>query len=234
MTHATTHHDNKSPNRLMQLMIGISLIIHIFLFMHISGIYRSNAITCIELTMRNVSKPFYRDIPRPRIRHHTPEVSNVKKLDIQKTHIPLFKVDPVKMDIAHAPVENIESIGSPEISDNTGPAIYDWNPDWNQGTSEEFVTSKDYFDMVRLKIETCKKYPSSAKSRHIEGRVTIQFIIKQNGQISNLKLLKNTRHSILNKAALNAVKKAAPFPVPPPNLFKEPINIEITILFELT
>ncbi len=215
-------------------MIGISLIIHLFLFMHIAGIYRSHALTCIELTMRDVSKPFSRAIPRPRIRHHDPKISNIKKISFHKTRIPSFKIDPVKSDPVNAPVENISS---PDILENSAPVISGWNQDWNPGVSAasgEFITSKDYFDMVRLKIETCKKYPQSAKSKHIEGRVTIQFMIKQNGQISNLKLVKNTSHGILNKAALNAVKKAAPFPIPPPNLFKEPINIEITILFELT
>ncbi len=223
--------NKKTPNRLMQLMIGISLIIHLFLFMHIAGIYRSHALTCIELTMRNVSKPFSRAIPRPRIRHHDPKISNIKKLSFQKNRIPSFKIDPVKSDPVNAPVENISS---PDIQKNSAPVISGWNPGWNQGASTEFITSKDYFDMVRLKIESCKKYPLSAKLKHIEGRVTIQFMIKQNGQISNLKLLANASHGILNKAALNAVKKAAPFPVPPPNLFKKPINIEITILFELT
>jgi len=36
------------------------------------------------------------------------------------------------------------------------------------------------------------------------------------------------------RVTLNAVKKAAPFPRPPPGLFKGPLHMEITILFELT
>ncbi|WP_274428140.1 energy transducer TonB family protein [Desulfosarcina sp. BuS5] len=223
--------NKKKTNRLMQSMIGISLVIHIALFMHIAGIYRSNALTCIELAMRDISKPFSRAIPRPRIRHHAPKVRNVKKLSIQKRLVPRIKIDPVKNSLVNTLMENISA---PDIPDNAGPSISDWNPGWNPGGSEEFVTSNDYFDMVRLKIESCKKYPESAKSKHIEGRVMIRFVIAANGQISSLKIVKQARHSSLGTAALDAVKKAAPFPRPPPNLFKEPLNVEITILFELT
>ena len=212
-------------------MVGISLVIHLILFMHIAGIYQSDALNYIELSMRDVSKPFSRSIPRPRIRHHAPKVRNVKKLSIQKQHISRIKINPVKNSLANTIMENISA---PDIPDNAGSSISDWNPGWNPGGSEEFVTSNDYFDMVRFKIESCKKYPESAKSKDIEGRVTIQFVIAANGNISSLKIIKHARHSSLNTAALDAVKKAAPFPSPSPNLFKGSLHIKITILFELT
>ncbi len=211
----------------MQGMIGVSLVIHLLLFLHIAGIYQSNALTCIELTMRDATKSFRRVIPRPRARHHTPKVGDVKKLRIRKQQIPRIKIDPVKNSPANALMENISA---PDIPDSPGPNISDWDP----GGSEEFVTSNDYFDMVRLKIESCKKYPEAARSRHMEGRVKILFVIAANGHISFLKVEKHTGHGILSAAAVDAVKKAAPFPRPPPNLFKGPLRIEITILFELT
>jgi protein TonB len=110
------------------------------------------------------------------------------------------------------------------------PNISDWNP----GGAGEFVTTNDYFGMVRLKIESCKTYPESAKSRHMEGRVKVQFVITTDGNISSLKVVQHAGHASLSTAALNAVKKAAPFPRPPPGLLKCPLHMEITILFELT
>ena len=59
-------------------------------------------------------------------------------------------------------------------------------------------------------------------------------MIAKNGRISDLKIVKPARHNSLNKAALKAVRDSAPFSVPPSNLFKESLKIEITILFELT
>ena len=211
----------------MQALICVSLGIHVLLFMHISGIYRSHALSYIELTLQDISKPYARSIPRPRMRTKTPEITDVKKLNIQKQHIPKMNIDPVDNNL---PDTLMEGIRTPDIPDRSDLAIADWNP----GVDVNFATTNDYFEMVRLKIESCKKYPESAKSKHIEGRVMIRFVIAANGQITSLKIVKDARHSSLGTAALDAVKKAAPFPRPPPNLFKEPLHIQITILFELT
>ncbi|MBW2655963.1 MAG: energy transducer TonB [Deltaproteobacteria bacterium] len=88
--------------------------------------------------------------------------------------------------------------------------------------------------MLRLKIESHKKYPDTARLRYLEGRVKIHFMIAKDGRISDLKIVKPARHNSLNKAVLKAVRDSAPFPVPPSNLFKESLKIEITIVFELT
>jgi len=138
-----------------------------------------------------------------------------------------MKIDPVQDSLADTLVEDIHV---PDVPDSSVPNISDWKP----GRVGEFVTTNDYFGMVRRKIESCKTYPESAKSRHMEGRVKLQFVITADGNISSLKVVQHTGHTILSTAALNAVKKAAPFPMPPPGLFKGPLHMEITILFELT
>lgn len=161
------------------------------------------------------------------MRTKTPEITDVKKLKIRKQYVPKVKIEPLDNSL---PDTLMEDISTPDIPDRSDLAIADWNPIG----SVSFATTNDYFEMVRLKIESCKRYPESAKSRHIEGRVTIRFVIAADGQISSLKIVKHARHSSLGTAALDAVKKAAPFPRPPQNLFKEPLHIEITILFELT
>ena len=223
--------DKRKPNWLMRGMIGISLVIHLLIFMHISGIYRSKALSYIELTMQDISKPFRRSIPRPRMRPKTPKIHNVKTLNIPKQGIPKQSIPRIKID----PINNnlpdtiMQDISMSDIPDNSNHNISDWNPDVNY----EFTTTNDYFDMLRLKIESCKKYPDIAKSRYIEGRVEIRFVITPDGQVSSLKIVKHARHSSLDRAALNAVKDAAPFPRPPGGMSKEPLHIEIIIVFEL-
>ena len=225
--------NNKKSNRLFQYLIVISLCIHLVIFFHIAGIYKSKALTHIEFTLANISKAAVRSIPRPRAR---PKIvsrpDKIKRIRIQKRVVPHFK--PVKMDNAKdLPNSLAESISMPDVPDSQGLKISDWQPGSMTGVNDYF-TSNDYFDMVRLKIESCKKYPEAAKSKHIEGRVEVRFVIAANGQISSLKVIKHARHSSLGRAALNAVKNAAPFPRPPPSLFKGPLHIELTILFELT
>ncbi|MCG8565751.1 MAG: energy transducer TonB, partial [Desulfobacterales bacterium] len=72
------------------------------------------------------------------------------------------------------------------------------------------------------------------RSRHLQGRVKVQFTLGPNGRISKLKLARESRHPALNQAALEAVQRAVPFPVPPPHLLKTPMTLRVSILFELT
>ena len=216
-----------NSNHLLQALICVSLCIHALVFMHVSGIYRSHAVSYIELTLQDVSKPFTRSIPRPRMRHRNPKITDVDKLKIQKQHIPKLNIEPVDTRFTNTLMQDI---GTPDIPDNVGLSLADWNP-----TGEiSYATSNDYYEMVRIKIESCKRYPDAARKRHMEGRAKVRFVITPDGQLSSVKIVKGARHGMLNAAAMSAVKAAAPFPRPPGNLFKGPLNVEITIVFELT
>lgn len=195
--------------------------------MHIAGIYNSNALTYIELTLHNVSKLSPRSIPRPRHRPKAPQPMDVKRLKITQRQIPSFK--PIRIDPAEKglPDSLMEGISMPDIAAGSGLNIADWSPG-------ELDTSYSYLEMVRLKIERHKSYPDTAKVRQIEGSVTIRFIITPEGGVRAVELVKPSRHLFLDTAALNAVKDAAPFPKPPKHLFKGEIPLELTIVFELT
>ena len=212
----------RKPNWLLRGLVVISLGIHLIIFMHIAGIYHLETLTYIELTLREFSKPPSRNIPRPRFRPKTPkQPKDIKRLNVCEKVIPSLK--PMKLDIVeeNLPDSLVESISMPDVPDN--PV--------DMG---DHVTSNDYFEMVRLRIESHKKYPGAARSRQIEGRTTVRFVIKPDGHISSLKIAKSARHRALDQAALRAVKEASPFPRPPMNLFKGLIPLEITIIFELT
>ncbi len=217
----------RKPNWLFRGLVAVSLVLHIFIFMHISGIYNSNALTYIELTLHNVSKLSPRSIPRPRHRPKAPQPMDVKRLKITQRQIPSFK--PIRIDPAEKglPDSLMEGISMPDIAAGSGLNIADWSPG-------ELDTSYSYLEMVRLKIERHKSYPDTAKVRQIEGSVTIRFIITPEGGVRAVELVKPSRHLVLDSAALNAVKDAAPFPKPPKHLFKGEIPLELTIVFELT
>ena len=206
-------------------MILVSLGIHVIIFMHIAGIYRSNALSVIELTVRD-EKPDTRSIPRPRMRHKTPKVSDVNKIDFRKQQIPQMKIDPIETE---SPDTITEQIAMPDTSALSADVA-----DWSPAGAANYLTKGDYFDMLRLKIESNKKYPPSAQKRQIEGRVVIGFTLSPAGRVSSAEIVQSSRHSALDQAALNAVKAASPFPRPPANLFDGPLQMKITIVFELT
>jgi len=206
----------------------VSLAVHTVIFMHISGLYNSNALSYIELTMQNISKPTARAIPRPRHRPKPPQPQDIKKMKVVQCRMPHFK--PIKIEPAekNLPDSLVEGISMPDTLTTPGLNIADWNP------GELVETSISYLEMVRLRIERHKKYPDIARVKNIEGRVVIRFVITPEGGVQALELAKTSRHKALDKAALRAVESAAPFPKPPRHLFKGAIPLELMIVFELT
>jgi protein TonB len=225
--------NNNRPNWLLRGLIGVSLAVHVVIFMHVSGIYESRTLTYIELTMQAVTKPSVRTIPRPRLRPKAPDVKDVKKLMVTPSPLPQFKpiqVDPLNTDLPDSLMENL---GVPDIPQTSGFGIGDWTPGADLG-GVDFSTADSYLEMVRMKIERHKKYPQAARAKSIEGRVTIQFVITPEGAIRGLRVEKAATNDSLNTAALEAVEKAAPFPQPPKRFFNGDIPLELTIVFELT
>lgn len=210
----------------MHTMLFVSMVFHVLIFMHISGLYHSETISYIEVSMQNISKSFSRNIPRPRLRSETPKLLDIKKPDIRKNHMPRIKIDPIDNNFTDNLMGNISV---PDIFESSSLKMSDMN--FRDG-NEHFVSSNDYFDMLRLKIERRKKYPEKAKKGQVEGRVKVQFTVTKDGQVSSLKIVKHARDKSLNKAALDAVRNAAPFPRPPPKLFKGMLRMEITIVFD--
>ena len=218
----------RKPNWLFCVLVGVSLCIHLVIFMHIAGIYTSKALSYIELTMQNISKPIARSIPRPRHRPKAPQPLDVKRLKVTQRVMPNFK--PIKAEPAEKDLSDslVESISMPDISATPGFQIADWSP------GELVETSIGYLEIVRLKIEKHKKYPDIARIRQIEGSVTIGFMVTPEGGVRAVEVVKSSRHSALDKAALKAVQDAAPFPKPPERLFRGEVPLELTIVFELT
>ncbi|MDY6856174.1 MAG: TonB family protein [Thermodesulfobacteriota bacterium] len=221
-------------NWLLRCLISVSLAIHLILFMHISGIYYSKALSFIEFTMEDISKPSSRDIPRPKLKPKTYEnPPEVKRLNIRNRIVPTFnamKLENVEKDIQDGLVEQINPSSIFNISDLGGVV---WGPQAEIGTSY-YVTRNDYFEMVRLRIESQKDYPEMARIKYIEGHTTVGFIITRSGIVTELTIIKSSRTKALDEAAISAVRKASPFPSPPSALFKGLIPMELTIVFEIT
>ncbi len=221
--------ENKpKTNRLFTAMIVVSLVIHGLLFWYIADIYRSNQTTRINLTLRDASKPVGRPIPHPRRRHHSPQTHEADKIDVPRHKVPPIKTEDLPKE---APDKITEAISAPDIPDSgvAAGATGGWS-----GGAPVFATTRDYFDMVRMKIESCKKYPAAARENQIQGRVGVRFVICGDGEVSSVKITDDSGNEGLDRAALKAVREASPLPPPPRNLFdKKTLQVEITIMFEL-
>jgi len=68
-------------------------------------------------------------------------------------------------------------------------------------------------ELISMAIERVKTYPVIARKRGIEGTVHVSFNVMADGNPYGIKILKSSGFSILDKATVKVVKKAAPFPL---------------------
>ena len=74
---------------------------------------------------------------------------------------------------------------------------------------------KEHFTYIRDSIVEKLSYPHLARKMGWEGKVTISFIIDERGGAEDIKIIESSGFAILDKNAVEAVRKALPFPKPP-------------------
>ncbi|MEA2059841.1 MAG: TonB family protein [Thermodesulfobacteriota bacterium] len=220
-------------NWLFRGMIIVSLGIHALLFMHISGIYDRDTLSYIEMTLKDFEKPAARTIPRPRVRHKiSDQPMDEKKILVKKQNIPRFEVEKPDNVDKTPPSLITEKIAVPDIPGAPGLQVSQWEAP-PQLEDSRYMTRKEYFEMVRLRIQSKKTYPETAKENRICGRAVVRFQLFPSGKTGNITIENSSGNKDLDTAALNAVKKSLPFPRPPATLISEPVYLEISMVFEL-
>jgi protein TonB len=70
----------------------------------------------------------------------------------------------------------------------------------------------NYEGKVRSKLNRSVRYPSRAETRGVKGVVHLQFVIAANGAVSGVRVTKSGGSPVLDTAALEAARRASPFP----------------------
>ena len=107
------------------------------------------------------------------------------------------------------------------------PHVYQDRADQGEG-SENFISEQSTgssatnnfkgsraispYDLIRVAIEKAKTYPFLARKRKIEGTVITGFVIDNKGYPQDIKVKKSSGYEILDAAAVQIVKNAAPLP----------------------
>ena len=71
------------------------------------------------------------------------------------------------------------------------------------------------FAYIRERILQRLNYPAVARRNGWEGETRVAFLIRADGQIENLRIEQSSGRPLLDRQALAAVERAAPFPPPP-------------------
>ena len=136
------------------------------------------------------------------------------------------------IDQAPLPVVKQEEAASIKTEDVEEDSNAKNNFSDNNKTGE--VNERTLFEaMVKSRIEKAKFYPRWARQKGYEGVVGVHFTIQPDGNVVGIKVVRPCHCEILNKAACEAIKKAAPFSPMPKDMENQEMAMEVDIGFRL-
>lgn len=91
----------------------------------------------------------------------------------------------------------------------------------------------DFLAVVKSMVENNREYPAMARQLGLQGTVTVRVSIRGDGSITAAAVQGSSGHKTLDKAALSAVRRSAPFK-PPAGFGLGEVTLEIPIVFRLT
>ncbi len=103
-------------------------------------------------------------------------------------------------------------------------------PKGEQGKTLSLNTSElkyqKYLVNMKNRIELKWEYPFAASRNGWQGNLQIDFTIKKDGTVADIKLVKSSNYPVLDDAAITALRLASPFPPFPAGFSVEEINIK--------
>jgi len=82
-------------------------------------------------------------------------------------------------------------------------------------------------------LERNKRYPEAAQSRHQKGTAQVFFSLDRQGRVIDSRVVRSSGASALDDEALALLRRAQPFPPPPPELPGQRVDLSVPIRFNL-
>ncbi len=95
------------------------------------------------------------------------------------------------------------------------------------------LAMRDYTPIIVQKIFRQTSYPGRAVQRGWEGTVQMSVLISKSGEVERITITQSSEYAILDKAAVKAVERAAPFPEIPDELNTRVFDLSVPITFQL-
>ena len=73
----------------------------------------------------------------------------------------------------------------------------------------------NYPGKVASKLRRALRYPAEAKRRKLRGQAQVSFVVSASGGVGSIRVVLSSGSPILDKAAIETVRRAAPFPAIP-------------------
>lgn len=95
------------------------------------------------------------------------------------------------------------------------------------------VVEDAYRARIRQAVDGHKHYPRLARKMGEEGRVVLAFTIEANGRLAGVRVVESSGSELLDEAALEAVREAAPFPAFPEGVERKRWEFTLPLTFSL-
>lgn len=104
------------------------------------------------------------------------------------------------------------------------------------GVNATGVSWARYVEDWRLKIERIGKrnYPAEARAQNLYGSLELTVVIRADGALQDVRLLRSSGHPVLDQAAQDIVRMAAPYAPFPPTLAAEFRSLEVVRKWSFT
>lgn len=93
--------------------------------------------------------------------------------------------------------------------------------------------SEDYFDVVREKIRTIWVYPPEASGAGVEGTGGVLVEIARDGSLIEVRVTTPSGSTVLDRAAIAAVRSSAPFPPVPDMIAGRTVQINASFRYRI-
>jgi protein TonB len=89
-----------------------------------------------------------------------------------------------------------------------------------------------YLSGLRQRIQASLRYPPAARRRGLEGTVHVEIVITPGGAVGPITILKPSSSTLLDDAALEALRRLPPQPFPP-DVAPRTLRVRLPIVFRL-
>jgi protein TonB len=160
--------------------------------------------------------PEVKPAPNPEVAIETPAPQEVKQETPQR-QVPRLPAPattaPQAMPMTTAAIPAAPTQGQP--NPNTSKAVQTWR------------------GQILAVIERNKRYPAQAEARGQQGVARVFFSLDRQGQVVGSRLVSSSGVAALDEEALALLRRAQPFPKPPPELTGERVDLVLPLRFNI-
>ncbi|MCY4514800.1 MAG: TonB family protein [Candidatus Tectomicrobia bacterium] len=98
---------------------------------------------------------------------------------------------------------------------------------------QELSAFDAYKGLVFQRLERHKRYPRIAERSGLNGRVTLRFTVRRDGEVIKSEILELVGHKSFGDAAMRALKRVGQLPPFPDEIGRQQITMDVPIVYQL-